>query len=48
MVRSRTTQMKSDTGDYGFSWSDNMLEIFNLENKDQNVYYKVSVSYEVD
>ena len=39
---------ESDTGDYGFSWSDNMLEIFNLENKDQNVYYKVSVSYEVD
>lgn len=43
-----TGTFESDTGDYGFSWSDNMLEIFNLENKDQNVYYKVSVSYEVD
>lgn len=43
-----TGTFESDTGNYGFSWSDNMLEIFNLENKDQNVYYKVSVSYEVD
>lgn len=40
-----TGTFESDTGDYGFSWSDNMLEIFNLENKDQNVYYKVSVFY---
>lgn len=43
-----TGTFESDTGDYGFSWSDNMLEIFNLENKNQNVYYKVSVFYEVD
>lgn len=43
-----TGTFESDTCNYGFSWSDNMLEIFNLENKDQNVYYKVSVSYEVD
>lgn len=43
-----TGTFESDTGNYGFSWSDNMLEIFNLENKDQNVYYKVPVSYEVD
>lgn len=43
-----TGTFESDTGDYGFSWSDNMLEIFNLENKDQNVYYKVSAFYEVD
>lgn len=43
-----TGTFESDTGDYGFSWSDNMLEIFNLENEDQNVYYKLSVFYEVD
>lgn len=43
-----TGTFESDTGNYGFSWSDNMLEIFNLENKDQNIYYKVPVSYEVD